>query len=112
MCSFNETYDDIRVKTDCIKKIEEIVKGCSHFKIGKTGRDIHDRFDTEYRDDYERIEEVYSSTSKTLIDDLEKWLKEYFQTLEKYSHKCDNKAVGGGDMDSSYNYTLYVVVKD
>jgi hypothetical protein len=112
MCSFNETYNDIKVKTDCINRIKKIVVRCSKFKIGKTGQDIHERFDAKYKDDYERIEAVYSSTSKTVIDDLEEWLIEYFQTLEKYSRKCDNKAVGGGDMDFSDNYTLYVVVKD
>jgi molybdopterin converting factor small subunit len=112
MCSFNEGYNDIRVKIDCIDRIKEIVAGSSHFKIGKTGQDIHERFDANYRDDYKRIETVYSSTSKTVIDDLEKWLIEYFQTLDKYSRRCDNKVVGGGDMDFSDKYTLYVVVKD
>lgn len=111
MCSFNETYDDIRIRTDCIDRIKEFVAGCSHFKIGKTGQDIHDRFDAKYKDDYERVEAVYSSPSRMIIDDLEKWLIEYFQTLGEYSRKCDNRAVGGGDMDSSDNYTLYVVVK-
>jgi hypothetical protein len=111
MCSYNETCNDVKVKIDCAIRIKEIVAGCSRFKIGKTGQDVHERFDTNYKDDYERIEAVYSSKSRRAIDDLEKWLIEYFQTFEKYSRRCDNKAVGGGDMDFSNEYTLYVVAK-
>lgn len=112
MNGFSETYDYVKATTDSIKKIEKVVGTCSSFKIGKTGQSLQDRFDSEYKDQYDRIVEVYCSSNESEISALERWLIEYFQTLEKYSSKCDNKASGGGDMDYSSKYYIYVVVKD
>ena len=112
MSSFNKSYDDIKPKTDSIERIKEIVATCCRFKIGKTGQSLPDRFDIEYKDLYDRIELVYSSSSKVEIDNLEKWLIGYFQELKLYASKCDNEAVGGGEMEDSSTYHIYVVVKD
>jgi len=80
MNGFSETYDDVKAKTDSIKKIEKVVGTCSSFKIGKTAQPLKDRFDSQYKDQYDRIVEVYCSSSESEIDNLEKWLIEYFLT--------------------------------
>ncbi len=109
-----------------IRKIQDIVSKCSNFKIGKTGQNLSDRFNSEYKNTYNRIASVHKSGDSTEIDELEKHLIEHFKEnwiseLKRKAHKmltgktipkCDNDAVGGGEMDNSNTYYVYVVVKD
>ncbi len=97
---------------DAISKIEEYIDGCSKFKIGKTGQEPKERFESEdYRGNYGRIEEVHSSNEKDVIDNLVKALIKHFRADKEYSKRCDNVAVGGSDMDASEKYYVYVVIK-
>ena len=98
----------IKIRTDSCNNIKNSIDACSSFKIGKTGQKLEDRF-KEYENEYDNIEEIYSSSNKTLIDDLEKWLITYFQ---EYSPGCDNEQNGGGDMDISDMYRIYIVIKN
>jgi hypothetical protein len=110
-CAESESLENKRIKGT--KKIKDIVPLCSRFKIGKTGQDLKARFDSEYKERYDRIEEVHSSSKKKEVDKLEKDLIEYFQNSDEYSSKCDNEQTGGGEMDiESGTYFIYVVVKD
>jgi len=108
----NDGPNYVRIRVDAVQKIQTIAKSCSHFKIGKTGQALADRFDSEYKETYDRIEPIYRSSQKSEVDELEAYLIEYFQALDKYVGQCDNKAVGGGEIDSSSTYYVYVVAKD
>ncbi|MBQ2540456.1 MAG: hypothetical protein II551_02280, partial [Paludibacteraceae bacterium] len=53
-------------------RVREIANTCSIFKIGKTGETIEERKNqSDYRDKYEHIKEVYSSTDPHLVDNVE-----------------------------------------
>lgn len=122
----NNEPDKLRIKKAAIKKIQDVASKCSHFKIGKTGQNLSDRFDSEYKSIYDRIVLVHKSNDSTEVDDLEKDLIKYFKenwVLElkrevkkirtgKTISNCDNDAIGGGEMDDSDTYYVYVVVKD
>ena len=98
-------------KEEAIKMIEGLADDNSHFKIGKTGQELPDRFDSEYKDDYDKINPICRSEKASLIDKWGKDLIAHFQADDDYKDKCDNDAVGGGEMDESDTYRLYVVVK-
>ncbi len=109
----NDEANYIGIRKDAVSKIKSITESCSHFKIGKTGQALDDRFDREYCEIYDRIEPIYSSQLKSVVDELEVFLIVFFKASAEYDQKCDNKAVGGGEMDSRSNtYYVYVVVKD
>jgi len=121
----NNIFDNHILKRDAIKKIRKIIFNCSHFKIGKTGQNLLDRFNSEYKNMYDKIECVHKSSDSTKIDELEKYLISNFKEngiseLKRKSHelltnktipKCDNDAVGCGEMEDSDTYYVYVVVK-
>lgn len=96
-------------------KAIEMIKGIadknSRFKIGKTGQELSDRFDSEYKDDYDKIIEICHSSDSAVIDQWEKDLIAHFQADDDYKDKCDNDAVGGGEMEEADTYQIYVVVK-
>ena len=98
-------------KDEAIARIEGLADGYSRFKIGKTGQTIEDRFNSEYADEYDGIHPICNSTNKALIDQWEIDLIEHFQEAPGYAGKCDNDAVGGGDMGVSTTYRIYVVGK-
>lgn len=77
----------------------------SKFKIGKTGQEIRERFQTEYQDEYDDIRSLALSEDSALIDCLEKFLIAYFQN----DPKCQNHQIGGGEMAQSKVYRIYVV---
>lgn len=98
-------------ETDSCDIIKESVGVCTNFKIGKTGQKLEDRF-KEYKNEYDDIIEVYSSSEKAWVDNLEEMLITYFQKEKNYSSKCDNKQGGGGnDMGISGKYYIYIVRK-
>ena len=121
----NNVLDKLEIKNAAVKEIQDIASNYSHFKIGKTGQSLSDRFDSEYKNKYDRIEPVRKSSDSTEIDELEKYLISRFKEnwvseLTRKVHKlltgktmpkCDNDAVGGGEMDNSDTCYVYVVVK-
>ncbi len=98
-------------QADAIEKIEGHADNNSRFKIGKTGQELSDRFDSEYKDDYDKIIGICQSSKANVIDKWEKDLIANFRADDGYKDKCDNDAVGGGEMDEAETYRLYVVVK-
>ena len=98
-------------KQEATQKIREIADKYSHFKIGKTGQGLSDRFDSEYKEEYEKIIPICHASDSSIIDQWEKDLIAHFQKDGDYKGKCDNDAIGGGDMDESDTYRIYVVVK-
>jgi len=95
MASFKELADELEPK----------VKLMSNFKIGKTGQSMKDRYDQLYSDKYSSYAVVGSSTTAETIDKFEKYLIDLFKDYKN----CDNEQVGGGDMEKSDKYIVYVV---
>jgi len=112
--NYSETrMEDQRINFEgAIEKIQGIADGNSIFKIGKTGQKLEDRFSGEYESDYDKIIPICKSSNANTIDIWEKGLINHFQNDDDYKDKCDNIAVGGGNMDvESGTYRIYVVVK-
>jgi len=86
-------------------KLEPRLKGMSNFKIGKTGQEIRDRYNQGYSDQYDFYEEIgYSKIAKT-IDDFEEYLISRFINFKN----CDNDQIGGGEMEYSEKYIVYLM---
>lgn len=96
---------------EVIQKIKDIADKYTNFKIGKTGQKLSDRFDSEYKEDYDKIVPICPSSNKEIIDQWEEDLITYFQNDDNYVDKCDNDAIGQGDMGQSEKYRIYIVVK-
>jgi hypothetical protein len=101
----------VRIATDTAQKIHAIAANCSHFKIGKTGRNLSDVFNSEFKDAYDRIEAIHQTHLKAEADELESYLIDHFQSHDKYASECDNKE-DSKEMGDSGTYCIYVVVKD
>lgn len=108
----NNILDNLAIKNDAVKKIQAITSNCSHFKIGKTGQSLSDRFDSAYKNEYDRIKLIYNSNDQKIVDDLESYLIDRFLSFDKYKSICDNRAIGSGEMEDSEIYHVYVVLKD
>jgi len=98
MASFKELAD----------KLEPRLKLMSNFKIGKTGQNIKDRYDQLYSDKYSNYMVVGTSPEAETVDAFEKYLIDLF----KDTKNCDNEQVGGGDMEKSDKYIVYVVYNE
>ena len=96
---------------EAIQRIKNISDEHSGFKIGKTGQELSDRFDSEYKEDYDEIIPIVFSSKKNIIDQCEEELITYFKNDKDYLDKCDNDAIGQGDMGQSKKYRIYIVVK-
>jgi hypothetical protein len=102
----------IRSAVDADQKIHAIAANCSHFKIGKTGRDLSDVFNSEFKDAYDRIEAIYQTHLKAEADELESYLIDHFRSHDKYACECDNKDKDAQEMGDADTYCIYVVVKN
>jgi hypothetical protein len=102
----------VRSATDAAQKIHAIAANCSHFKIGKTGRNLSDVFNSEFKDVYDRIEAIHQTHLKAEADELELYLIDHFQSHDKYALECDNKDKDGKEMGNFDTYYIYVVVKN
>ena len=92
---------------EIIKKIEKINRICKKFKIGKTGQTKEDRFASEYSSEYDFIEVLTFSKYSKIITYLEKVMIKMFRNRKK----CQNDQIGGGKMEKSKRYILYIVYK-
>jgi hypothetical protein len=107
----NET-NYVRTVMDADQKIHAIAANCSHFKIGKTGRNPADVFDSEFKDSYDRIEVIHQTHFKAEADELESYLIEHFRLHDKYSCECDNRGKDDQQVGEADVYYIYVVVKN
>lgn len=94
---------------DALRKIEKLVESTTIFKIGKTGRKLEERFNEKYRTEYSNITSICWGEDEDMITDWENDLIRHFKETHKESNK--NKAYGGGSMEMSKNYQIYVVSK-
>lgn len=90
---------------EVIEQLKPKVKGFRHFKIGKTGQSVKERFDSEHSQIYTHIEELVYSTNASIIDAFEIGIIKHFKT---YSNN-DNIQDGGGEMTPSKRYIVYIV---
>ena len=95
MATFKELGDSFELE---LKKIE-------HFKIGKTGQTVEDRYSQEYADDYDYCKIIGSAKEASVIDNFEKYMIERF----KGKPNCDNEQIGGGEMTKSDKYIVYLM---
>jgi hypothetical protein len=102
----------VRTAVDAAQKIHAIAANCSHFKIGKTGRDLSDVFNSEFKDAYDRIEAIHETHLKAEADELESYLIDHFQSHDKYASECDNRDKDDKGMEDADTYYIYVVVKN
>jgi CBS domain containing-hemolysin-like protein len=98
MATFEELGDNFEPK----------LIGLTNFKIGKTGQTIEERYNQEYSEEYNNYEVIGTSKDKTTIDSFEKYMINRFIGLPN----CDNEQVGGGEMEDSSEYTVYLVSND
>jgi hypothetical protein len=102
----------VRSAVDADQKNHAIAANCSHFKIGKTGRNLTDVFNSDFKDAYDRIEVIHETHLKAEADELESYLIDHFQSHDKYACECDNKDKDAQKMRDSDVYYIYVVVKN
>ena len=102
----------IRSAVDADQKIHAIAANCSHFKIGKTGRNPPDVFNSEFKGAYDRIEVIHQTNLKAEADELESYLIDHFRSHDKYAPECVNKDKDAQEMGDSNVYYIYVVVKN
>lgn len=76
----------------------------SSYKIGKTNQELSERFNSEYKDKYDKIIGIYESDDTDLIDWLERALIKFY----KKADKCDNIQDGGGPDGATQ---IYIVLK-
>jgi hypothetical protein len=103
------------------KKIQGMVANCSHFVIGKAGKDRLD----DHKNGYDKIESIHESSRSKDIDNMAFRLSGIFLETgkspknrlfptrhNKTQPKCDNKEPVKGEMRVSDSYCVYVAVKD
>lgn len=79
------------------------------FKIGKTGQNLEERFDSIYKKQYSHIFMIYTDADKKLIDNMEKDLIEYY--MKYYKGQCANDQIGGGESCDGELSHLYIVIE-
>lgn len=102
-----ETQDDIQ------KAIETLSTACQSYKIGKTGLKVSERGEKpDYADGYDYIRCLFSSTSDTLISDLESSYIDKFMDDPKNDNIKDGEQSEHDNMsEDADEYHLYVVWK-
>lgn len=87
-----------------------------YMKVGKTVQKLTERYNQDYKDDYDNIELLYNGgTDGALVDWLEEEMIKHCQ--QTYGDKCKNEIEGGGpkceDNATEENTAkVYVVYKD
>ena len=99
------TYNDV------LEKIKSKVANYSHFRIGKTEKDLDDHFQNSYKSQYDKIIKICLSSHSATITNWEKSLIEDFMKDDAYTGKFDNKSNFDGIMPRGKDYHIYVAVK-
>lgn len=91
--------------------LNDILPNCKSFKIGKTHDLAQRKSEDDYREKYDHITELYSSTSKILVGYVEALFID--ACLEELPTMCDNEKGGyeslNDQMTDSDTYYVYVV---
>ncbi|WP_299887699.1 hypothetical protein [uncultured Lacinutrix sp.] len=86
-------------------KIENEIRSFSSFKIGKTGRNIVDRYNDVYANTYNNYKVVAYSKNLNTIEDFEMYLIQRFNTLIG----CKNKYIEDIETTDTEYYILYLM---
>jgi len=84
---------------------------CKSFQIGKTGENVQNLFDNEYRGKYTNFEVIWPSENKSEIELLEDTLINHFTKSPGYKHKCENKGKNVSGMRKSNKYVIFVLLR-
>lgn len=103
----SEEFKYLKLKERIRQSIASSAFAYNHFKIGKTGQTLDDRYNnSSYKVDYNGISPLHVSENPDEISQLEADLIENFIG----DPKCDNdRTTDKDDMTSSERYTLYLV---
>lgn len=100
-------------KTIAKNYVSTVVPMCKKFKIGKTGESLEDRKNQpDYSGTYDHIEEVYQSSSKDKVSEMEAYLIDEFEHLDKCMNKKDGDDSLKDTMADASVYRAYVVWKE
>lgn len=91
-------------------QVEEVIKNCKSFKIGKTGQDLNERFHGGYADMYKGIKQIISSSDPEKVSDIEAYLINSY----KNDNRCDNEKDGSSSIyddmkEGAQKYYVYIV---
>ena len=96
-----------QIAQKAIDRANFIIKTSQKFKIGKTGQTTKARFNSDYRTYFEKIERIYRSKDKSLVNDLESTLTTFFKGHPKNFNLKEGNA--GKMTDENGYYILYIV---
>lgn len=100
-------------KTIAKNYVSTVVPLCKIFKIGKTGESLNDRRNQpDYSGTYDHIEEVYQSSSKDEVSEMEAYLIDEFEHYERCMNKKDGDDSMNDTMADASVYRVYVVWKE
>lgn len=104
---------ECKTQADIQKTIETLAAECKSYKIDKTGLKVSDRGEkSDYKDDYDYIRCLFSSTSSTLISDLESCYIDKFIDDPKNDNIKDGEQSEHDNMaEDAKEFHLYVVWK-
>lgn len=105
--------DECETQADIQKAIELLSSACQSYKIGKTGLKVSERGEKpDYADGYDYIRCLFSSTSATLISDLESCYIDKFMDDPKNDNIKDGEQSEHDNMsEDADEFHLYVVWK-
>lgn len=99
-------------KTIAVNYVAAVVPMCKIFKIGKTGESLKERKNQpDYSGIYDHIEEVYQSSSKDEVSEMESCLIDEYVHLDKCMNKKDGDESLNDTMAEASVYRVYVVWK-
>lgn len=93
------------------KQVEEVIKNCESFKIGKTGMTLKERYcSRDYADKYKWIEPLYESSNPDDVSKMEAYL---INTYINWT-RCDNEKDGTASVydqmvEDATKYYVYIV---
>ena len=115
--SFSKSIEELAISLEKVRRemalfvVQRIAIRCTRFKIGKTGVALEERIaQPDYNGVYEHIEELYKSSDKSQVDEMEAILIDRFSIFPK----CDNKKDGDASIsdtmqDNALEYRVYIV---
>lgn len=104
--------DECETQTDIQKAIEAIASACQFYKIGKTGEKVSDRGNQSDYADYDYIRCLFSSSSVTLISDLESsYINKFIDDPKNDNIKDGEQSEHDNMADDTNEYHLYIVWK-
>ena len=104
--------DECKTQADIQKAIEAIASACQSYKIGKTGEKVSDRGNQPDYSDYDSIRCLFSSSSATLISDLEScYINKFIDDPKNDNIKDGEQSEHDNMSEDTEEFHLYVVWK-